>query len=624
LIQLRKLITIWFLFLGLSAYSQIVEIPLTKWNTVRPTKQVSFSVQSPQAVQQLPFWEDFSTSGLWPSESKWVNSENVRIGNSTGISAPTLNVAVFDGVDAFGSPYNPNTLINGKTDSLTSCFIDLSTLQADQADSLYLSFFWQLNGRGELPEVGDSIVLEAKGPDGSWNQLWSMTGGFEKDTEEFEQVLIKIEQDLWHGEFQFRFQAYTNLTGPFDTWLIDYIFLNKSRSVFDIAYLDRALTRRPSFLTAPYTAMPTEQFFSDDNKYVTETNSEFYNLNDVFQPIQYSTIVTDLVTGQEIERLNDNVLANPLPDAFERRVFESPALNPSLLNPNADSLLLETNYFITSGDTYFIENIDSNNDTTFAFNVDYRVNDTVRMVTVIDDYFAYDDGEPDFAAGINQRGGQLAYRFYAEERALLTHIDINFPLTQQAGEPIQLFVRTELDNRAESILYQNSYSVLRSENIGDLSSYTLSEPVFVQDTFFIGFIQATNNFLAVGLDKNNDSGSEMFFNVTGAWQRNEFVEGSFLMRPRFDKEVAVNLPGAAPDPSQNVKVYPNPSEGRFYIQAEATSIEVFDNYGNRQPFLLDERNRGIWVDLSGSKKGIYLLKFLVDGKPVAKRVVLSN
>ena len=173
--------------------------------------------------------------------------------------------------------------------------------------------------------------------------------------------------------------------------------------------------------------MPTEQFFSNPNKYVAETNSEFYNLNSFFQPILYSTIVTNQVTGQEIERLNDNVLAIPLPGAFERREFDSPALNPSLLDANADSLLLETSYFIRSGDTYFIEEINGN-DTTFDFNVDYRINDTVKIVTVLDDYFAYDDGEPDFAAGINQRGGQLAYRFYAEERALLTHIDINFPL----------------------------------------------------------------------------------------------------------------------------------------------------------------------------------------------------
>lgn len=621
---MRLLTTIGLLFLYISAHAQIVEVPLSKKKTTASIQTPRLQSQSVQSVQPLPFWEDFSTSNFWPSSDKWVNSDNVRISNSTGLNAPTLNVAVFDGVDAFGSPYNAATLINGKSDSLTSCFIDLSTLEADQTDSVYLSFFWQLNGRGELPEQGDSLVLEAKGPNGNWRRLWSQKGGIDNQNSEFEQVLIKIRRELWHGAFQFRFQAYTNLTGPFDTWLIDYIFLNKSRTVFDNAFLDRALTRKPSFLTAPYSAMPTEQFFSDQQKYVTETNSEFYNLNSVFQPIQYSTIVRDLVTDTEIQKLNDEVLANPLPGAFERREFTSPPLDPSRLDVDADSLLLETTYFINSGDTYFIENIDANNDTTFAFNVDFRVNDTVKMVTVIKDYFAYDDGEPDFAAGINQRGGQLAYRFYAEERALLTHIDINFPLTQQAGEPIELFVRNKLDNNAESILYQNSYSVQRSENIGELRSYALDTPIYVQDTFFIGFVQATNEFLAVGLDKNNDSGGEMFYNVSGQWRPNEFVAGSFLLRPRFDKEIEANLPSEVKDPVGEISIFPNPSNGRFYIAGDVTAVQVFDNSGNRQSFVLDERTRGVWIDLSKNKKGIYLLKFLMDGKPVAKRVILSD
>lgn len=614
-------LTITILLIANGLQGQIMELPLVK-SKLKERVSSALNTQN-QTTRTLPFWDDFSTSYLFPDSTKWYASEDVRISNSTAISAPTLNVVVFDGVDGNGAPYDANTLISGKADSLTSQFIDLSELGPDQADSVYLSFFWQLNGRGELPEEGDSLTLSVRNIAGEWNTIWSMIGGIDNETNEFEQVLLKIGPTYWHNKFQIKFQAYGNLTGAFDTWLVDYIFLNQSRSEKDVAYLDRALTRRPSFLIAPYTAMPTEQFFSDPNKYVVETNSEFYNLNSFFQPILYSTIVSNQVTRQEIERLNDNVLAIPLPGAFERREFTSPALNSSLLDSDADSLLLETSYFIRSGDTYFIEQI-SGNDTTFAFNVDYRVNDTVKMVTVLDDYFAYDDGEPDFAAGINQRGGQLAYRFFAEERALLTHIDINFPFVQQAGEPIELFVRTELDNNPESILFQDSYGVLRPESIGDLRSYQLDTPVFVQDTFFIGFAQATNEFLAVGLDKNNNTGSEMFFNVSGQWRPNEFVEGSFLMRPRFDKDIAASFDPSGGEAREIIDIFPNPSSGRFYIAADVNFLQVYDNYGNRQAFTTEEKDRGTWIDLSKNKNGIYLLKFLSNGKPVAKRVVLQN
>lgn len=610
------------LLLSSSLFAQIVEIPLSRSKMVDTKTSRGPQPESSHTPLALPFWDDFSTSSLFPDTTKWLLADNVRISNSTGIKAPTLNAAVFDGVDGFGAPYNPTTLINGKTDSLTSQYIDLSQLETSQRDSVFLSFFWQLNGRGELPEEGDSLTLSAKNAIGLWETIWSINGGVDNENEEFEQVLLRIPPRFWSAEFQFKFQAYGNLTGKFDTWLVDYIFLNKSRSPVDIAYLDRALTRRPSFLTGPYTAMPTEQFFSDPSKYVVTTNSEFYNLNSVFQPVLYSTIVTDLITGNEIERLNDEVLATPLPGAFERREFTSPALDPSRLDPQADSLQLETKYFIRSGDTYFIESI-KGNDTIFAFNVDYRVNDTVRMVTVIDDYFAYDDGEPDFAAGINQRGGQLAYRFYAEERALLTHIDINFPFTEQAGQPIQIFVRDELNNNSESLLYQNSYSILRPEEIGDLRAYQLDSPVFVQDTFFIGFAQATNEFLAVGLDKNNDTGGEMFYNVSGTWEKNQFVNGSFLMRPRFDKNIASSGQQGG-EARVDIEIYPNPSNGRFYISGEVKNLEVFDNYGNKRLFTTDPRDRGTWVDLSRNKNGIYLLKFLSNGKPVAKRVILNE
>lgn len=622
--MLRAALTILVLFIGLGVKAQIMEVTLPTPKS-KASKTITTAAKGVNATNALdiPFWEDFSTDYLVPNPTKWQNAEVVRITNSTGINAPTLNVALFDGVDANGVAYNANSLLNGATDSLTSQPINLSTVGADQADSVYLSFFWQANGRGELPDSQDSLVLLFKDISGQWNQVWSKTGGTNNTFDDFTQELIQVDQAYFHTDFQFRFQAYSRLAGPYDTWLVDYIFLNDSRHENDIAYLDRALTRKPSFLTTPYSAMPIEQFFASPATYLQETNAEFYNLNSVFQPVLYSTIVTDLVTGNEIERLNDNVVASPLPGAFERRTFTSPALNPNNLDSDADSLLLEMNYFIRSGDNYFIESINPGVDTVFNFNVDYRINDTVKMVTVLNDYYAYDDGEPDYAAGINQRGGQLAYEFNVEQEALLTHIDINFPFVQQAGEPIELFVWSALDQAPESVLFQNSYSVQRASEIGELKAYELDTPVYVQGTFFIGYQQGTNEFLAIGLDKNNDTGDKMHYNVSGTWQANTEVQGSFLMRPRFDKATAASFqPGneSAPD----VAIYPNPSSGRFFINSTANNIQVFDNYGQPGIFTTSEGNNGTWVDLSKNKNGIYLLKFSSEGRTVSKRVILNQ
>jgi len=609
-----------------SLAGQIVERPLP--NKIKRESTTRFATnQSNQvlATVNIPFWEDFSTSGPIPSLDRWANSDNVRISNGLGKNAPTINVAVFDGVDVNGTAYDVNSLINGATDSLVSQLIDLSSLGATQADSVYLSFFWQINGNGEIPDLEDSLVLQFKNPTGQWQNIWSQVGGRDNESTEFTQELVQVTQNYLSDSFQFRFQSYSRLAGAFDTWLVDYIFLNDSRHANDIAYPDRALTRKPSFLIAPYSAMPTEQFFANPNRYLVETNAEFYNLNEFFQPIQFSTTVRETSGTVDIEILNNETIANPIPDAFERRTFTSPALNSNLLDSDADSLLLETTYLIRSGDNFLIEDINPGVDTTFNLSVDYRINDTVRVTTVINDYFAYDDGDPDFAAGINQRGGQLAYAFFAEERALLTHIDINFPFTQQSGEPIELFVWSELDNSPESILFQDPYSVIRPASIGDLRAYKLDTPVFVQDTFYIGFQQATNEFLAVGLDKNNDTGDKLFFNVSGDWRPNEFVSGSLLMRPRFDKEIAANfvLPNQAAGIAPNI--YPNPSSGRVFIEAEnLESLKVYDSWGTESFYQVIEAESGVFIDLSKNKKGIYLLKFSKGGNVFTKRIILNN
>lgn len=624
---MRQLAFISLLLFSFQGFAQILEKPLPNkrgkvLNT--PTTKIIYATENSEGAG-FPFWDDFSQAGAVPSADRWVNSQNVRISNGTGISAPTINAALFDGIDANGAAYNASSLLNGPTDSLISMTIDLSMVNADQADSVYLSFFWQVNGLGELPDSEDSLVLQFRRPDGRWQSQWQQTGGRANEVPDFTQELIQVPVEFFHTGFQFRFRSFSRLAGAFDTWLVDYIYLNQGRYPGDIAYPDRALTREPSFLIAPYTAMPTEQFFANPTEYVQETTAEFLNLNDIFQPVQYSAIVRDVVSGNIVQVLSNETVASPLPGAFERVTFTSPVLDHTLLDSNADSVMLETDYFIKSGDNFFIDNI-MGTDTTFIESIDYRVNDTVRIATTLDDYFAYDDGEPDFAAGINQSGGKLAYRYVLEERALLTHLDINFPFVTQAGEPIELMVWRDIkaNEREDSVLFQDPFSVLRPSFIGEMRAYKLDTPIFVQDTIYIGFSQATNEFLAVGLDKNNDTGEHMFFNVDGTWRANEFVKGSFLMRPRFDKEIAANFEEPVGGGEARIDIFPNPTAGIVTIPGSLDNLSVFDSYGKQVFFRLEEQDDQVLVDLSLNKKGIYLLRIVRNGQTFTKRIILKD
>jgi hypothetical protein len=626
---LKKALIISCFLIALISEAQIIERPLPHKKLIKSTNSIASSAagfQQSQAEITLPFWDDFATSNFSPSTQRWVNSENVRISSSIGKSAPTLNVAVFDGVDITGSPYNATSLLNGATDSLISVPIDLSILPAAQRDSVYFSFFWQATGRGELPDRQDSLIVQFRKADGTWQSVWRQVGGIENQAEEFSQVLLKVNSSFFHQNFQFRFRSFTRLAGAFDTWLVDYVYLNDSRTADDNAYVDRALTRRPSFLISPYSAMPMEQFFVDPAKYISETNTEFYNLNDFFQPIQFTTTVRELGTNVDLETLNNETVANPPPGPFARREFTSPALNVANLNSNLDSLWLETTYYLNSGDNFFIESISSARDTIFSRQLDYRVNDTVKVVTKFQDYFAYDDGDPDFAAGINQNGGKLAYEYFAEQRALLTHIDINFPFAQQAGQPIEIFVwaNIEQEGRAEEVLFQDPFSIIRPTNIGDLTTYKLDTPVFVQDIFYIGFQQATNEFLAVGLDKNQDSGDKMFFNVNGTWRRNENVQGSFLMRPRFDREIAANFIPSMRAEAVRLEVFPNPSAGEFNIIGQVESLQLYDSWGKETSYTIEQTEHGLKILFGAHQKGIYLLRVVKEGKTITKRLILNK
>ena len=621
----HSILTIAFLLLTSHLYAQLIERPLpyTPKKTVKKTGEKDIPGVNDHHDELLPFWDDFSNGQFTPDPDKWVNASNVRVSYSLGIAPPSLGTAVFDGVDAQGTPYNTGSLGSGLADSLTSIPLDLSSIPASLRNSVYLSFFWQLKGNGEQPDPEDSLTLQFKNASGEWATFWSVTGTTSETTPAFRQEIIRVPDDWHHGDFQFRFVSYANLSGAFDTWLVDYIYMNTNRHPGDTVYLDRAIANKPPSLISPYTAMPTEQFFADPTSYLIATPLEVYNLNAFINSILHSAVVRDTLSNNLVQVLNNETSSGSLAVPFATSAYLSNILNPNNLDPNADAFVLETTYSINAGDGFLVEI--NGNDTVFNQKVDYRDNDTVKSITVINDYLAYDDHEPDFAAGINQNGGQLAYQFVAGTQALLTHIDIHFPFTQQAGQPIELMVWKQLGDslRSDSVMFRGNYSVQASTEIGATNAYVLDTPIFVQDTFYIGFEQGTNEFLGVGLDKNTDSGEKLFFNVDGNWRQNEFVQGSLLMRPRFDKTIAATF---TPENNGNTivpPVFPNPSRGVIRIQGIFRQMEIYDHRGLKVPFSITHTNDQTHIDLSKNPKGIYLLRIMENGARFTKRLIIN-
>ncbi len=146
----------------------------------------------------LPFFDDFSQNKTSiPNPKLWING-GVGINNNFPINQPSVNVATFDSRNLAGKPYNfSNKFAYGTTDTLTSVAIDLSGLAAK--DSVYLSFYWEAKGLGELPDSDDSLVVSFKDSTNKWNIIWTQIGGFKTtdNLENFKQKLISIQSKIY-------------------------------------------------------------------------------------------------------------------------------------------------------------------------------------------------------------------------------------------------------------------------------------------------------------------------------------------------------------------------------------------------------------------------------------------
>jgi len=578
-------------------------------------------------VLLLPFWDDFSQSNTTdlgvpiPDTLKWMpSSQNTRINSGLAINPPTIGVASFDGVQLDGTPYRSGEE-DDASDSLISRPINLAAVPEGVRNSVYFSFYWQQRGNGEFPDPGDSLRLQFLTNESTWRTVWVQDGGDSLATKNFVQELFPIFNPAYfHEQFQFRFQAFSRLTGAFDTWNIDYVYLNQNRSNANNAYLDRAITKPPSSLFGEYTAIPMQQFRANPNRYLGTSSVEFFNLNVELQPIRYTAIVRDTVSNLQWI-LNDSTAISPVPIGLERDTIFANPLNINQLDLSIDSLYLETEFSIAAGDTVFNETID------------YRVNDTTRAVFVLDDWFAYDDGEAEFGVEINQQGGKVAYQFVAPEEALLTHIDIHFPnLSQNQRTPIQLLVWRDLvDSTGQEVLLRSvNASSIPDPTYNGFTSYELVAndiPFYVtaQDTFYIGYEQQSDQFVAIGFDKNTDTGDKLFFNVNGNWVQNQELQGSLMMHPRFDRASAdfiLSLPPTSEETiTPSLKIYPNPTDGIVWIEGQVDQAVVMDLYGQRlreYTNLVDKTS----LDLSGLLPGLYIIKINKKGANSSHKILL--
>lgn len=609
-------------------YGQLKIVPINK-NSASKATQFSPNSRLTAETLTLPIWEDFSTYLGKPDTSLWINSQNVWVNTGFGINPPSLHVASFDGLDQNGAPYSLDPADIGETDSLVSKPIDLTLVALNKRNTVYLSFYYQKGGDGEPPDPQDKIELQVKTASAGWVTAWPADPDvLNRFTTIFSGVCIKIADSLFHDSFQFRFVATGRRSGMLDVWNLDYIYLDKNRSTDDFEILDRAITTRPNSIFKNYSAIPVRQLLLKDQEIMDSTKVEILNLevSEPVQGIEYSTLITNAQTSSEIEKLVDKRAL--IIQAEENLSLEADKATLQLIkdqvNGPDDSLFLKLTYFVDTGDTLLIDEIDPfTNDTTYIETIDLRVNDTVSRNFTLHNYFAYDDGTAEFGAGVNQIDGQIAYKYFLDEPDTIVGFSMHFPNTVSAvsGLPLEIIILKDTEGILSSTLLVEPITI-QSNGIDEFKYYPLLQPLAVRDTIYIGFKQATNEFVAIGLDANTDSGDNIYFNVNGEWQKNTDVKGSLMLRPVFGKGGLITSVDNESNLTENITIYPNPNNGNFRITPIPDNVNIFDLMGREIYFNSITDASGLSINPYNIIPGLYLVAIQVKNQRIVQKLVI--
>lgn len=622
------------------SFAQFEIVPLKNSEIIKPSSAKVMALG-------LPFFDDFSTSINRPDQSKWQKGGGVFINNTFTNNHPTLNVATFDGLNALGKPYDfLNSLSEGANDTLTSSLIDLSTnpikggASYTIADSLHLSFFYRGQGLGDRPDLRDSLRVQFLTNGNIWKTVWIDSA--QTVSNQFKQVIIPIRANIYlHAGFQFRFQSYGRQSGQFDVWHIDYVYLDEVRSnlsnggisrnrndknpltreVTAIYTRDYASRNQISNLLKNYSSMPLNQFLAKPEKELVDSiKSDVSNLFNNDNRIYPTYSVVNLLNNVTIQN-RDSIDTFVPRKSFATLQFKS-KVDFNLLKKDTTRAYLKTKFDIRSGD-----------DKAFT------LNDTVSRLVDLHNYYAYDDGTAEQAAYLKKGFGRVAIQFINNKSDAVAAIRINVQptVTNLTGKRLTFQILANDKGKIGRILktISDTSNVIKYPNTPNAFVEYKIDPVTVTDTFYVGFIQFTDDEpLAIGLDLNTPQfANKHYYNIGNEWVQvpkadappvsNLFIpiKGSLMIRPvMLGKTVpAKPLANEAEIQDKNLVISPNPSTGIFrWNDASLKNVDVYDMTGR---MVFQERAENQEVNLQNLRTGIYFLRLSNEKNTFVRKIL---
>jgi hypothetical protein len=612
----------------ISSYHSINKTKATKHKGTFTSKSIS-----------LPFFEDFSQNKSYPNittvpnNTNWIDSA-VTINTTLAANPPTFGFASFDGIAANGKVYNINTSAVGGADTLTSQTIDLSAFNTN--DSIYISFYYEAQGFGNFPNLGDSFILQfcdtfLNPTNGTiacnWVNAWAIDGyNILITNPTWKQVLIPIKDNIYFNNlFAFRFINIATLAGINDHWHLDYIKIDKNRNYKDSLINDVAFIEPSTRLLKNYFSMPWNQY--NLNK-LTETNNNLSIKikNNWFIPknVSYNLHVTDGISGANIAKFTSpSIIIQGQSNAGPSPVFAA-AFSDSIgtLNSgNCNTKIVRSTFSLNPGGAEFLGN------------------DTLKYNTYFSNYFAYDDGSAEKAYGIQGDLSKLALAFKINVADTIKAIQIHFAHfnADVSTKLFNLMIWNNIDLNNSGALDQIKYQQLYLkpvyvdqfyDSINGWATYLLDTPQFVNaGTYYIGWQQLQPDLLNIGFDVNNDAHTNLYYNTGTAsgWNQSTY-QGAIMLRPVMQGTCTPTSTAthAVIKNTNVITLSPNPTNGIISFSTENfknAHYQIIDIYGNivLKGAILNSTTE---INLLNLKTGVYFIKYFTDlYTPTIKKII---
>ncbi len=621
----RRWLILLLALLPVAAMSQEMLVPAATGHRVPPRKQ------QPAAVR-LPFFDDFSNYSGVPDPLLW-DTGGASVGTGYGTLPPTVGMMSLDALDANGRLYPQAASSLFPADTVTSLPIRLDSLTPE--DSVVFSFYYLPGGGhgnlwervGDAPDARDSLFLDFyMVTDSAWHTVWSQ-GGVSEDTllartgYSWQYVSLPLtDSGCFDSLFRFRFRNYCSLEDNgkpgivcnSDQWNIDYVLLDRGRSIATPVFRDVAFVEPAPTMLAHYRAMPARQYRqSDMTTAIKMTIGNLYS-SDLATRYTYSVLADDSTELYSYDGGYEN--APPFLPGGRYQTSAAHATPP--IGFRFDEGTAARRYTVvhtvregTGGDWR-------------------QQNDTVRFEQVFDNYYAYDDGSAENGYGLTSTASRvyLAYRFDLNVADVLTAVDLCFNHTLDGENEEVMFLLTvwqaAADGTPGEVLYRDEER--RRTQIGGYQHYELEHETTVSGSIFVGFEQIGNDFINLGFDRSFNTADRIYYLTSTQWQPS-ILSGSLMIRPCFGESALQGIDRSTQEVP--LTVFPNPatSSARVCGLTPGSEVTVYDMQGRRLISARADGTGDMQLSVEDMPDGLCLLRAVSpEGRVTAAKLIIRH